>query len=109
MQPMPAKPRLGQNFLCDAQAIDRIAASLGDLNGRTVVEIGPGAGAITGALAARAAHVIARRIASVLKHTMLAPDIKHGGIETAVTLATLKPSDNVDSLIARVVGQVAGG
>ena len=56
---MPSKPRLGQNFLCDAQAIDRIAASLGDLKGRTVVEIGPGAGAITGALAARAAHVVA--------------------------------------------------
>jgi 16S rRNA (adenine1518-N6/adenine1519-N6)-dimethyltransferase len=56
---MPAKPRLGQNFLNDAQAIDRIAASLGDLSGRTVIEIGPGAGAITGALAARAAHVIA--------------------------------------------------
>ncbi|MGA2650895.1 MAG: 16S rRNA (adenine(1518)-N(6)/adenine(1519)-N(6))-dimethyltransferase RsmA [Terracidiphilus sp.] len=56
---MPAKPRLGQNFLNDAQAIDRIAASLGDLSGRTVAEIGPGAGAITGALAARAAHVIA--------------------------------------------------
>ena len=57
----------------------------------------------------RAAHVIARRIASVLKHTMLAPDAKDGGIDTAVTLATLKPSDNVDSLISRVVGEVAGG
>jgi 16S rRNA (adenine1518-N6/adenine1519-N6)-dimethyltransferase len=56
---MPAKPRLGQNFLDDAQAVQRIAASLGDLAGRTVVEIGPGAGAITGALAARAAHVLA--------------------------------------------------
>jgi 16S rRNA (adenine1518-N6/adenine1519-N6)-dimethyltransferase len=56
---MPAKPRLGQNFLVDAQAIDRIASSLGDLSGRTVVEIGPGAGAITSALVARAAHVIA--------------------------------------------------
>ncbi|MGA3264329.1 MAG: 16S rRNA (adenine(1518)-N(6)/adenine(1519)-N(6))-dimethyltransferase RsmA [Terracidiphilus sp.] len=56
---MPAKPKLGQNFLNDAQAIERIAASLGDLSGRTVVEIGPGAGAITGALAARAAHVLA--------------------------------------------------
>jgi 16S rRNA (adenine1518-N6/adenine1519-N6)-dimethyltransferase len=56
---MPAKPRLGQNFLNDAQAVQRIAASLGDLSGRTVVEIGPGAGAITGALAARAAHVLA--------------------------------------------------
>ena len=56
---MPSKPRLGQNFLNDTQAVERIAASLGDLTGRTVIEIGPGAGAITGALAARAAHVIA--------------------------------------------------
>jgi 16S rRNA (adenine1518-N6/adenine1519-N6)-dimethyltransferase len=56
---MPAKPRLGQNFLNDAQAVERIAASLGDLSGRTVIEIGPGAGAITGALAARAAQVVA--------------------------------------------------
>src|ERR1700689_2580583 len=56
---MPAKPRLGQNFLNYTQAVERIAASLGDLSGRTVIEIGPGAGAITGALAARAAHVIA--------------------------------------------------
>jgi 16S rRNA (adenine1518-N6/adenine1519-N6)-dimethyltransferase len=56
---MPAKPRLGQNFLIDTQAIDRIASSLGELSGRTVVEIGPGAGAITAALVARAAHVIA--------------------------------------------------
>jgi hypothetical protein len=57
----------------------------------------------------RAAHVIARRIASVLKHTMLAPDRKRTGVETAVTLATLKPSDNIDSLIARVVDEVAAG
>jgi len=56
---MPAKPKLGQNFLNDTEAIQRIANSLGDLSGRTVVEIGPGAGAITGALAARAAHVLA--------------------------------------------------
>ena len=56
---MPTKPRLGQNFLNDTQAVERIANSLGDLAGRTVLEIGPGAGAITGALAARAAHVLA--------------------------------------------------
>jgi hypothetical protein len=57
----------------------------------------------------RAAHVVARRIASVLRNTMLAPDRTRGGIEAAVTLATLKPTDSVDSLIARVVGEVAGG
>ena len=56
---MPAKPKLGQNFLNDSQAIQRIAAAIGDCSGRTVVEIGPGQGAITGALAARAAHVVA--------------------------------------------------
>ncbi len=56
---MPAKPKLGQNFLVDAQAAQRIAAALGGLAGRTVVEIGPGEGAITGVLAARAGHVVA--------------------------------------------------
>ena len=56
---MPVKPKLGQNFLNNTEAIQRIAASLGDLSGRTVIEIGPGAGAITGALASRAAHVVA--------------------------------------------------
>jgi GGDEF domain-containing protein len=57
----------------------------------------------------RAAHVIARRIASVLKNTMLAPDNARTAVDTAVTLATLKPTDNVDSLIARVVGKTAAG
>jgi GGDEF domain-containing protein len=56
----------------------------------------------------RAAHVIARRLAAVLKHTMLAPDRRRSAVETAVTLATLKPTDSVDSLIARVVGDAAG-
>ena len=57
----------------------------------------------------RAAHVIARRIAAGLKNTMLAPEHQNGGVDTAVTLATLKPTDNVDTLIARVVGGVAPG
>jgi 16S rRNA (adenine1518-N6/adenine1519-N6)-dimethyltransferase len=56
---VPRKPKLGQNFLDDAQAVQRIVAALGDLSGSTVLEIGPGGGAITGVLATRAAHVIA--------------------------------------------------
>jgi len=60
---MPQKPRLGQNFLVDAEAVERIVtglgAGLGDLAGRTVVEIGPGRGALTAALAARAGRVVA--------------------------------------------------
>ena len=56
---MPSKSKLGQNFLVDPQAVERIVAALGGLAGRTVVEIGPGRGAITEALAARAGRVVA--------------------------------------------------
>jgi 16S rRNA (adenine1518-N6/adenine1519-N6)-dimethyltransferase len=56
---MPQKPKLGQNFLVDAQAAQRIVAALGDLSERAVIEIGPGRGAITDLLAARARRVVA--------------------------------------------------
>jgi 16S rRNA (adenine1518-N6/adenine1519-N6)-dimethyltransferase len=56
---MPAKSRLGQNFLRDQSAITRIAAALGDVSEQTVVEIGPGEGAITRALIERARYVTA--------------------------------------------------
>jgi 16S rRNA (adenine1518-N6/adenine1519-N6)-dimethyltransferase len=74
---MPSKPKLGQNLLVDAQAAQRIVAALGDLSGRTVVEIGPGRGAITGMLAGRAGHVVAveldREMAAGLR-CQFAPD-----------------------------------
>ncbi len=55
---MPTKkPKLGQNFLTDEAACHRIADALGDITTRTVVEIGPGHGAITSILATRAAHL----------------------------------------------------
>jgi hypothetical protein len=43
----------------------------------------------------------------VLKNTTVAADRKSTGVDAAVTLATLRPTDSVDSLIARVVGKVA--
>jgi 16S rRNA (adenine1518-N6/adenine1519-N6)-dimethyltransferase len=51
------KPKLGQNFLVDEDACVRIADSLGDITTRTIVEIGPGHGAITGLLASRCARL----------------------------------------------------
>ena len=63
---MRSKPKLGQNFLHDASAIQRIVAALGDCSTRTVVEIGPGKGAVTRALSARAAHVIAVELDDLL-------------------------------------------
>jgi len=53
------KPKLGQNFLVDDEARHRIADALGDVSGRTVVEIGPGHGAITEILARRAKRLVA--------------------------------------------------
>ena len=53
------KPKLGQNFLVDASARHRIVDALGDLTQRTVIEIGPGHGAITELLAARCRRLIA--------------------------------------------------
>ena len=50
----------------------------------------------------RDAHVAARRLASVLKHTMLRADQERPRMSPSVTLATLKPADTVHTLLARV-------
>ena len=52
--------------------------------------------------ALRSAHVVARRLASVLKHTMLRADRERPDVSPAVTLATLKPNDSLHTLMARV-------
>jgi len=59
---VPPKSRLGQNFLVDQQAIRHIVAAAGDCSNRTVIEIGPGKGAITRELAARAEHLVALEV-----------------------------------------------
>ena len=56
---MKRKPKLGQNFLVDAAARVRIAEALGDVSASTVIEIGPGHGAITSVLAPRCGRLIA--------------------------------------------------
>jgi 16S rRNA (adenine1518-N6/adenine1519-N6)-dimethyltransferase len=55
---MPQRPKLGQNFLVSPTAQAAIANALGNLTHRTVVEIGPGRGAITTLLATRAQRLI---------------------------------------------------
>jgi hypothetical protein len=49
----------------------------------------------------RSAHVLARKLASTLKQAMLAPGDRHM-INPTVTLATLKPTDTLSTLAARV-------
>lgn len=54
---MQKKPRLGQNFLVDADACRRVVAALGNIGQDTVLEIGPGQGALTRLLARTAEHL----------------------------------------------------
>jgi 16S rRNA (adenine1518-N6/adenine1519-N6)-dimethyltransferase len=53
------KPKFGQNFLVDDAARHAIVDALGDITKRTVIEIGPGHGAITEILAGRCHKLIA--------------------------------------------------
>lgn len=55
---MRAKKSLGQNFLVDQSVIDRIVASAAVRSTDTLVEIGPGRGALTDGLRARAAQYV---------------------------------------------------
>ena len=55
----------------------------------------------------RNAHVVARRIASVLKHTMLAPHRELAKATANVTLASFKAGDTLDTLMLRVLGSRA--
>ena len=86
---VPAKSRLGQNFLHDEQAIERIVAALGDCSGRTVVEIGPGRGAITRGLSKKAARVIALEFDEALAKPLVS---EYSGADGNVTV------ENIDVL-----------
>lgn len=57
-----ARKRFGQNFLADPHYVTRIADAVSPRPGETVVEIGPGLGALTGELVARAGRVVAIEI-----------------------------------------------
>lgn len=59
----PATPRpsksLGQNFLVDKRAIERIVDALSPATNETIIEIGPGQGALTASLLERAGRLVA--------------------------------------------------
>jgi 16S rRNA (adenine1518-N6/adenine1519-N6)-dimethyltransferase len=55
--PRPSK-RLGQNFLNDSRIIDRIIQALDPKSDETIIEIGPGRGALTAQLVEKAGAVV---------------------------------------------------
>jgi 16S rRNA (adenine1518-N6/adenine1519-N6)-dimethyltransferase len=66
-----AKRRLGQHFLSDPRILQRIADALEPKPHDTILEIGPGPGGLTAALAARAGRVVA-----IEKDADLVPDLR---------------------------------
>ena len=66
------KPRLGQNFLSNPSIAEKIVEALGDVSQTVAVEIGPGKGILTEALARRAGRLIAieldRMLATQLRY-----------------------------------------
>ncbi len=62
----PVKPKIGQHFLTDQSAAVRIVQALGDVSDATVLEIGPGRGAITDILARRSRRLIAVELDRVM-------------------------------------------
>ncbi len=66
LQTSTRKPKLGQHFLVSESAALRIVEALGDVSQATVLEIGPGRGAITELLAPRTKRLIAVELDRVL-------------------------------------------
>ncbi len=64
------KPKLGQNFLTDHSAAQRIVDALGNISDRTVIEVGPGRGMLTDLLVRRAKKVIGIELDHVLAAQM---------------------------------------
>ena len=60
------KPKLGQHFLSDSSAAAKIVEVLGDISQETVLEIGPGRGALTSLLCRHARRLIAIELDRVL-------------------------------------------
>ena len=101
------KPRakLGQNFLADRGAAQRIVAALGDVSRSRVVEIGPGRGALTAELAQRAGQLIAIELDRVLAAQLRMKFAARPNVE--IIEADILTID-LANLLGPPVGQLAG-
>ncbi|HEX9111814.1 MAG TPA: 16S rRNA (adenine(1518)-N(6)/adenine(1519)-N(6))-dimethyltransferase RsmA, partial [Terriglobales bacterium] len=77
----PRKPKLGQHFLASEAAARRIVEALGEVTQATVLEIGPGRGAITELLAERSRRLIAVELDRVLAAQLRMKFSSHPNVE----------------------------
>lgn len=102
------KKSLGQNFLVDQNILDKIVAASEVHPNDTVIEIGPGLGALTEALAERVRRVIAIEIDDQLIPVLRSLFAEHPNVEIVhgdalrVDLATLLAGERVVKVIANL-------
>ena len=105
-------PKLGQNFLADHNAAEAIVRALGDVSQSTVLEVGPGRGAITHLLAPRTQRLIAveldRQLAPALRQEFASqPNVEVIEADILqVDFATLLASPAANAATVRVVGNL---
>jgi 16S rRNA (adenine1518-N6/adenine1519-N6)-dimethyltransferase len=95
------RAKLGQNFLADGGAARRIVEALGDVSHRTVIEIGPGRGALTALLIPRAKRVIGIELDRVLAAQLRMQYATRANLEVL-------ESDFVTAEFASMVGRKPG-
>ena len=81
IQASSRKPKLGQNFLANDAAALRIVEAMGDLSNATVLEIGPGRGALTDLLAPKTRRLIAVELDRVLSAQLRMKFSMHHNVE----------------------------
>lgn len=123
MSEFRAKKAFGQNFISDPQIIESIVDACGAGPGDTVVEIGPGKGALTCTLSERAARVIAVELdaevipllkgnlagapnVEVVNEDILKFDWSRAVGELFATEKQCKPESPCNSGVLRIVGNL---
>ncbi|MCU1305464.1 MAG: dimethyladenosine transferase [Acidobacteriaceae bacterium] len=114
------KAKLGQNFLVDPSAAQRIVDALGDISKSIVLEIGPGRGAITQILSKSAGRLIAieydRKLAAQLRMAysrvpnveIIEADVLSVDFDTIIQgdLGGISDRQNTPPTKARIVGNL---
>ena len=94
---LAARKSLGQNFVADPSVVEWIAEQAGVGPGDPVVEVGPGLGSLTLALAATGAHVLALEkddgLVPVLRDVLRASGVAEGPGDGEVTV---RPADALE-------------